>query len=109
MNATFTRPATIYLFADKNGCFQDYKLSDEPSFDGYWDNLDLIRVHADGGTTVEDGEYLIVSYPHLGRSFKLRRANVVYNDDSSQLFYQGIVFDVYDSDGSLYFMMSKDQ
>lgn len=110
MTNTFTKPATVYFFADHDtGTVHDYHLNDAPRFDGMWTELDLERVRAEGGAIVEDGEYLIVSYSDFGVSSKLRRTDVVFNEDHSQFLYQGIVFDVYDSDGDLNFTMSKDQ
>ena len=106
----FNNPTTIYLFADEDTrTVHEYHLNDEPRFDGLWTELDLDRVRAQGGSIVEDGEYLIVSYSNFGMSSKLRRTEVVFNEDRSQFFYKSIVFDVYDSDGDVNFTMSKAQ
>lgn len=110
MSNTFTKPATVYFFADRDtGTVHDYHLNDSPRFDGLWTELDLDRVRAQGGLIVEDGEYITVSYSDFGMSSKLCRTEVAFNEDGSQFLYQGIVFDVYDSDGDVNFTMSKAQ
>lgn len=98
----FTKPATVFFFADQDGRFHNYKQSDNPRHDAFLTLADLDRI--DKITFYSD--YITIEV--MGVVSKLRRADVIFNEDGTQFFYSEVVFDVF-GDNNFTMSMSDDQ
>lgn len=106
----FYKPATVYFFADRDtGTVHDFKITDEPRHDAFLTDFDIHQCRRFGATITDHGEYLTIDASNVGTISKIKKVEVLFNEDEDKFKFNGIVFDVEFHNGGYFFTMSEVQ